>query len=188
MTKLSKDFRVTVYCGATPDCDPKYIKMAYDFGYEMGQQGWGLVFGAGSKGLMGAVSEGCFKGGGKVEGISFRSEVLSLREPPNFEVTLVCEENDIHDRKKTLHSRGSVIVVLPGGVGTLDELMEALTWKKLKLLNKEIVIYNYHGFWDHLIKMMEHLVEEKFFAESDWQQVKVVSDQEALVRTLKDLV
>ncbi len=158
----SSPFSITVYCGAANKCHQKYKDAAHELGTFIGKNGWSLYFGAGKEGLMGIVSQSCLKAGGEAHGIGFKNDFINKTERPAHNLTTLSIEKTIHDRKKKLHTSSDLIVVLPGGVGTLDELMEALTWQYLGLITMPILIVNIAGYWDFLDKLLKHINKEHF--------------------------
>lgn len=177
---MTKPYSVTVYCGASESCKDIYKQAATEVGHFIGENSWDLYFGAGSKGLMGRVAQGCLEKGGRVHGIGFENEFLSQSEPPCSNLTTLHISKTIHDRKQILHTSGDLIVVLPGGVGTLDELMEALTWQYLEINTAPIVILNINGFWNLLEHLLDHLYEERFIKDKSRLHYHVVSSIDAL--------
>jgi uncharacterized protein (TIGR00730 family) len=181
---MSRSFTVTVYCGASELCDDTYKNAATKVGQFIGENGWHLYFGAGSKGLMGRVAHACLKYGGKVHGIGFKNDFLSELEPPAKNLTTLQIKNSIHERKKILHTSGDLILTLPGGIGTLDEFMEALTWQYLGLNTNPIIIFNINGFWNLIEQLLDHLIQEKFVKDASRICYEIVTSMEDLEKKL----
>jgi len=155
-------FSITVYCGASSDVQPPHLNIAHELGIFIGENNWALYYGGSKAGLMGAVAAACFEAGGEVHGISFENEFLSSREPKNENLTSHHMAKNIHLRKEILHESADAIVILPGGLGTLDEAFEALTLQYVGVLKAPIIILNHKGFWQPLEHLITHLTKEKF--------------------------
>lgn len=151
---------VCVYCGSGPGADPAFEKAAVDFGKILAENDIGLVYGGGSIGLMGAVSKSVLSNGGKVTGII--PEFLKEREHPLIGEYELIVTKDMHERKQIMFDRADAFVALPGGVGTLEELVEQLTWAQLGQHRKPILIANIHGFWEPFLKLIDHMRDMAF--------------------------
>jgi hypothetical protein len=151
---------ICVYCGSGPGMNPAYLAAAERLGRDMAAAGVGLVYGGGSLGLMGATAKSVIAHGGRVTGIipQFLSEKeRMLREAHELIVT-----NDMHERKKLMYERSDAFVALPGGIGTLEELVEQLTWAQLGQHTKPIVVADIAGFWKPFLSLLKHMREEAF--------------------------
>jgi uncharacterized protein (TIGR00730 family) len=146
---------ICVYCGSGPGTDPRFAKAAHAFGSILAKNDIGLVYGGGSVGLMGAVAAATIAGGGRVIGII--PEFLSNRERPFSEAQELIVTRDMHERKRIMFERSDAFVALPGGVGTLEELVEQLTWAQLGRHKKPILAANIGGFWDPLCALLDHM-------------------------------
>ncbi len=146
---------VCVYCGSGPGTDPAFIEAARTFGEALAREGVGLVYGGGSRGLMGAVANAVLDHGGHVAGII--PEFLQNREQTLRRAQEVIITPDMHVRKQTMFDRADAFVALPGGIGTLEELVEQLTWAQLGRHKKPILILNIKGFWDPLCALLDHM-------------------------------
>ena len=151
---------VCVYCGSGPGTDPDFIDAARRFGKILAVEGIGLVYGGGSIGLMGAVSESVTTHGGHVTGII--PEFLKTKERVQRGAQELIVVPDMHVRKQTMFDRADAFVALPGGIGTLEELVEQLTWAQLGRHKKPILILNVKGFWDPLCALLEHMRSMEF--------------------------
>jgi uncharacterized protein (TIGR00730 family) len=156
MSKLQK---ICVYCGSGAGTDPAFIKAAVAFGKIMAQSGIGLVYGGGSIGLMGAVSHSVHDHGGKVTGII--PEFLMTRERAQRSHELIVT-GSMHERKQLMFEQADAFVALPGGVGTLEEVIEQLTWAQLGQHRKPILLANINGFWDPLCALLDHMRQLEF--------------------------
>src|SRR5436305_14359713 len=146
---------VCVYCGSSPGTDPAFMDAARRFGKIMAREGVGLVYGGGSKGLMGAVATAVLDHDGHVTGII--PEFLQNREQTLQRAQEVIITPDMHVRKQTMFDRADAFVALPGGIGTLEELVEQLTWAQLGRHKKPILILNIKQFWDPLCALLDHM-------------------------------
>lgn len=157
MKKLTS---VCVYCGTGMKVDQVYKDTADDLGRHLAAEGVRLVYGGGKVGLMGIVSQACFKAGGQVVGII--PEHIQDKEIRNEDLTEIYVVDSMHTRKRMMVDKSDGFIVLPGGFGTLDETFEILTWKYLGLHDKPIVLVNINGFYDPLLKMVDHMVDVGF--------------------------
>jgi uncharacterized protein (TIGR00730 family) len=151
---------ICVYCGSGPGTNPAFVEAARQFGAILAQNGIGLVYGGGSVGLMGEVAEAVLDRGGRVTGIIpdfLMAQERILRDAQELIVT-----RDMHERKQKMFERADAFVALPGGIGTLEELVEQLTWAQLGRHKKPILIANVAGFWDPLCALVEHMRELQF--------------------------
>ena len=146
---------ICVYCGSGPGTDPEFVKAATAFGGLLADNDIGLVYGGGSVGLMGAVAAATLAKGGRVTGII--PEFLSNRERPFIDAQELIVTRDMHERKRIMFERSDAFVALPGGVGTLEELVEQLTWAQLGRHKKPILAANIGGFWDPLCALLDHM-------------------------------
>lgn len=153
-----------VYCASSDRLDAKYYQLATDVGLAMGQRGWTLVYGGGKTGMMGAVARGTKAGGGRVVGVI--PEFMKQRELEFTEADELISVITMRERKMLMETRAEAFLALPGGWGTLEEILEILTLAHLEVLKKPIVLLNYDGYYDHLIKLFDRIVEENFMRET----------------------
>jgi hypothetical protein len=146
---------ICVYCGSGPGTDPRFVKAAHAFGGILAENDIGLVYGGGSVGLMGAVAAAALARGGRVTGII--PEFLTGRERPFSDAQELIVTRDMHERKRIMFERSDAFVALPGGIGTLEELVEQLTWAQLGRHKKPILAANIGGFWDPLCALLDHM-------------------------------
>lgn len=151
---------VCVYCGSSPGDNPDYARDAAALGAALAEAGIGLVYGGGSVGLMGTVADAALAGGGHVTGIIPR--FLADREIMHKQVQDLVVTADMHERKRLMFERADAFIALPGGIGTLEELVEMLTWAQLGRHTKPVMIANFNGYWDHLSALMQHMRAEGF--------------------------
>ncbi len=148
---------VCLFCGSSETVRPEYLAAARAFGEATARAGWRLVYGGGGVGLMGASARAAHEAGGRVLGVM--PGFLRSRERLFDEVeTLVVQS--MHERKTIMYDQSDAFVVAPGGVGTLEEAIEVLSWKRLDLHAKPVIFLNINGFWDTLLAAMEHGIEE----------------------------
>lgn len=146
---------ICVYCGSGPGADPIFVDSARAFGRIMAENDIGLVYGGGSIGLMGAVSTAVIEHGGRVTGVI--PEFLVSREHPQNGSQELIVTRDMHERKRIMFERSDAFVALPGGVGTLEELVEQLTWAQLGRHRKPILAANIADFWEPLRLLLDHM-------------------------------
>lgn len=152
--------RICVYCGSGPGKNPNFIKTATAFGKILATSGIGLVYGGGTIGLMGAIAESVIDHGGQVIGVI--PDFLAAREIAKRDATELVVTADMHERKRIMFDRSDAFVALPGGLGTLEELTEQLTWSQLGRHKKPILLANIDNFWDPLIALIAHMRELAF--------------------------
>ena len=157
---MNKINAICVYCGSSPGTEPAFIEAAKNFGKILAESGVRLVYGGGSLGLMGALAEAVLDHGGHVIGII--PEFLTKRERPRRLPQELIVTRDMHERKRTMFERADAFVALPGGIGTLEELVEQLTWVQLGRHKKPILIANISGYWDPLLALIDHMRAVKF--------------------------
>ena len=151
---------VCVYCGSGPGTNPEFVNAATAFGRTLAENGVGLVYGGGSIGLMGAVATGALDHGGKVTGII--PEFLGAREQMLKDVDELIVVKDLHTRKGLMFERSDAFAALPGGIGTLEELVEQLTWSQLGRHSKPIVVANINEFWTPFLDLLAHMKSQTF--------------------------
>lgn len=160
---MSEIKRVAVYAASSSQVNSEYIDAAAELGRTLAAEGIEIVYGAGKVGLMGALADAALDAGGKVTGVipQFMVDNGWCRE----KLTNLIVTPDMHTRKEKIVSLADATIALPGGVGTLEELMEIITWKQLGLYANPIVILNTRGYFNPLKEMLERAVEEKFMRE-----------------------
>jgi uncharacterized protein (TIGR00730 family) len=151
---------VCVFCGSGSGLNPAFAESARELGRSLAEAGVGLVYGGGSLGLMGEVARSVLKHNGYVTGII--PSFLSEKERMLREVNELIVTEDMHQRKRMMFERSDAFVALPGGIGTLEELVEQLTWSQLGRHNKPIVIANIERFWDPLSGLLDQMRDETF--------------------------
>ena len=151
---------ICVYCGSGPGRNAAYMAAARTLGHAMAEAGIGLVYGGGSLGLMGEVARSVLGAGGRVTGII--PEFLTGREKMLAEAHELIIVDDMHARKKLMFERSDAFVALPGGIGTLEELVEQLTWSQLGRHSKPVILANIERFWEPLLGLLGHMRSEAF--------------------------
>ena len=164
MHAMSQIRSICVYCGSGPGTNPAFVEAARAFGAILAKNGIRLIYGGGSKGLMGALAISTLDRGGTVTGVMpdfLVGPELMLERAQERIVT-----GDMHERKRIMFERADAFVALPGGIGTLEELVEQLTWAQLGRHRKPILIANINGYWDPLLTLVAHMRERAFVPES----------------------
>jgi uncharacterized protein (TIGR00730 family) len=156
MTMIRK---ICVYCGSGPGNDPAFIESARGFGKILATNGIGLVYGGGNIGLMGEIANAVLDSGGDVTGII--PQFLTRREIANARGELIVTR-DMHERKQRMFDLADAFVALPGGVGTLEEVVEQMTWAQLGTHKKPILLANINGFWEPLCMLLDHMQAREF--------------------------
>ncbi|MEL6585492.1 MAG: TIGR00730 family Rossman fold protein [Pseudomonadota bacterium] len=151
---------VCVYCGSRDGGNPAFATAAQDLGTGIATRGWRLVYGAGDVGLMGRTARAVQTAGGETFGV-IPAHLLDL-EVGKRDLTAFVVTETMHERKKVMFMNADAVVVLPGGAGSLDEFFEVLTWAQLGLHRKPIMLMNIAAYWDPLVQMIDHVVENGF--------------------------
>ena len=157
---MSKIKTVCVYCGSGPGTNPRFVEAAIALGKTFAENDVRLVYGGGSLGLMGAVAKSTLDHGGSVTGII--PEFLTARENALARVQELIVTPDMHERKRLMFERSDAFIALPGGIGTLEELVEKLTWQQLGRHTKPILLANIDGFWEPLLALLAHMRATEF--------------------------
>ena len=177
--------RLCVYCGSAGAVDPRYRQAARELGEALAAAGIELVFGGGRIGLMGIAADAVLAGGGRVVGIipeRLRDAELAHRGVDELVITA-----SMHDRKRVMAERADGFAVLPGGIGTLDEMFEILTWRQLGLHDKPIFLVDIAGYWQPLRALLDHIVAQHFAASLVPRLLRVVPDIAALMQALSTI-
>ena len=151
---------VCVYCGSGPGTNPRFVEAALALGKTFAENDIRLVYGGGSVGLMGAVAKSELDHGGAVTGII--PDFLDPRENALTRVQEMIVTPDMHERKRLMFERSDAFVALPGGIGTLEELVEQMTWQQLGRHTKPVLLANIDGFWEPLIALLAHMRDTEF--------------------------
>jgi uncharacterized protein (TIGR00730 family) len=160
MAVMTKIKTVCVYCGSGPGTNPHFVEAAIALGKIMAENGIHLVYGGGSLGLMGAIATSVLDHGGMVTGII--PDFLTARENALTRVQEMIVTPDMHERKRLMFERSDAFVALPGGIGTLEELVEQLTWQQLGRHAKPVLLADVDGFWEPLFALLAHMRATQF--------------------------
>lgn len=180
---MAKLDNICVYCGSGAGTDPRYAEAARTLGSSLADAGIGLVYGGGGLGLMGETARATLKAGGRVTGII--PSFLSEKEKMLRDVDELIVVDDMHERKMLMFRRSDAFVALPGGIGTLEELVEQLTWSQLGQHGKPVVIANIAGFWDPFLSLLAHMREQEFIRRGLEVGYHVVTTAEEIVPAVK---
>jgi uncharacterized protein (TIGR00730 family) len=173
---------VCVFCASSANIDERYLADARELGNLLAQGGWRCVNGGGAVGLMGAVTDGTLDAGGEVTGVIPKFMVDNGWCYDRLMDVVVTA--DMHQRKQMMSNMADAVIALPGGVGTLEELLETLTWRQLGLVKVPIIILNTLGYYDLLLAMLRHAIDEGFMKPSHgqlWQVAATPADAIALL-------
>ncbi|MDG4854781.1 MULTISPECIES: TIGR00730 family Rossman fold protein [unclassified Mesorhizobium] len=176
---------VCVYCGSSPGRDEAYVKAGHLLGRSLAKSGLRVIYGGGTKGIMGAVADGALKAGGKVTGIIPR--FLINKEATETALDKLDElviTDNMHERKHRMFEKSDAFVALPGGIGTVEEIVEIMTWAQLGHHRKPIVFANIKAFWDPMLALIEHMSGEGFIHTAHRVKPLVVNDPEAIVAAI----
>lgn len=176
--------KICVFCGSSTGKDSRYVEEARDLGKTLASSNIGLVYGGASIGVMGAVADGCLDNGGKVWGVIPKSIIdleVGHQNLTNLEIV-----EDMHQRKARMYELSDAFFALPGGMGTLDELCEIITWAQLQYHSKPCYVVNTGGFYDSLLRHFAYINEQGFLSDKHFQLFKATNSfQEALDDFLK---
>ena len=176
---------VCVYCGSSPGRDETYAKAGHLLGRSIARSGLRLIYGGGTKGIMGAVAEGALRAGGKVTGIIPR--FLINKEATETALDRLDElviTDNMHERKHKMFEKSDAFVALPGGIGTVEEIVEIMTWGQLGHHRKPIVFANVKGFWNPMLALIDHMSSEGFIHTAQRVKPLVIEDPEAIVAAI----
>ena len=171
MTKIKS---VCVYCGSSSRVDQIYKDAAVELGQTLAKSGWDVVYGGGRVGLMGLVADSALQAGSKVVGIIPKH--IEAREVQHTELSELHVVDSMHIRKQMMVDRSDAFVILAGGLGTLDEFFELLTWKQLGMHDKPIVMVNINGYWTKMVEAIQYIADQKFMRIEDFGMFRVVEN------------
>ena len=186
MSDLSSVKNICVYCGSRPGGDAAYQTAAQKVGALIAARDWGLVYGGGNTGLMGEVANAALKGGAKVTGVIPKD--LMQYEVAHKGLSELIVSNSMHERKMEMVRRSDAFVILPGGLGSLDELFEIVTWKQLGFHQKPIVIVNVAGYWGALDSLFQAVVSGGFARDVALTLFRIVPDVEGIEAAVQDML
>ena len=174
---------VCVYAGSSPGADPRYAEAAAALAAEIGRRGLGVVYGGGMVGLMGVVADAALAAGAPVTGVIPRA--LDAREIAHAGLTELVVVETMHERKALMAARADAFVALPGGVGTMEELIEAFTWTQLAIHDKPVGVLDVAGYWGPLGAMLDRAVEARFLSAERRATLLADDDPAALLDALE---
>lgn len=173
---------ICVFCGSSPGSDPEFAGAARNLGALLAKRGIRLVYGGGNVGLMGQVAESCLQSGGDVVGVIPKGLAeLELAHKGLTEIHVVAS---MHERKALMNELAGAFVSLPGGIGTLEEMFETLTWSQLGIQQKPCALLNVAGYFDRLRAFLDHMVEKRFLLAEHRELLLVDDDPERLLEAL----
>src|SRR5262244_171843 len=175
--------RVCVYCSSASALEETVTREIRSFGRELAQRGIGLVYGGSSRGLMGALADEVLAGGGKVIGVI--PKALEGREAAHRGLTELRVVNTMHEREQLLFDLADAFVAFPGGFGTMEEVIEMITWKQMGIHGKPIVIANIDGYFDPLLAQFERAVQKKYARTEDRILFGVAATTQAILTFLE---
>lgn len=171
--------RICVYCGSSPGARPEYVEAARAMGRELAGRGIGLVYGGGKVGLMGQVAKAALEAGGEVTGVITRR--LAEMELAYDGLTALHTVETMHERKARMAELSDGMIALPGGLGTIEEFFEALTWAQLGMHAKPCGLLNTLGYYDRLLRFLDDAVEQQFVEETHRAMVVVAAAPDELL-------
>ncbi|MHB1921215.1 MAG: LOG family protein [Chitinophagaceae bacterium] len=169
---------IAVFCGSRLGQDPEYILQTQKLGEDLAYRGLTLIYGGGGAGLMGVLADAALKKGGKVVGVI--PQFLHTPERKHENLTELFEVKTMHERKSLIYEKADAAIVLPGGLGTMDEFFEILTWNQLTLHHKKVGLFNIGGYFDHLFSHLVQMEKEGFIYSPLKSMVTLVSSCEEL--------
>ncbi|MEL6197514.1 MAG: TIGR00730 family Rossman fold protein [Pseudomonadota bacterium] len=173
---------ICVYCGSRPGALPVYAETACGLGARIAAAGWGLVYGAGDAGLMGITARAALDNGAPVLGFIPRRLIGLEAAIEDLTATVVTET--MHERKKLMMENADAVLALPGGIGTMDELVEAITWRQLAIVEKPVVLLDVNGYWGPFLGLIDHIVDQGFAHPSLTDLFEVVEGVDAAMDRL----
>ena len=169
---------LAVFCGSKSGVNPLFMQHAKQLGNIIAEKNITLIYGGSSKGIMGAVANGCLEKNGKVIGII--PKVLLEWEQQHRSLSELHEVTDMHVRKALIYEKCDAALMLPGGYGTLDEFFEMLTWNQLSIHDKKLFVLNSAGFYDHLFAHLKKMEEENFLYDDIFKRISIVNEPDEL--------
>ena len=182
MTSLKRVRRVAVYCGSTNGNDQAFLDEARALGRTIADAGLGVVYGGANIGLMGAMADAALAGGAEVIGVL--PEILSGREIAHTGLTRLETVATMHQRKARMVALADAFLILPGGYGTLDEMLEIVTWSQLRLHAKPCILINTLGYWDGFLAFLDHTVRSGFLKPENRDLLRVAATAAEAVKTV----
>ena len=183
--------KICVFGGSKSGRNSENIKSAKSVGQIIAENNFDIVFGAGENGIMGSVSETAIKYGSKTTGIIpnflINKDIQEKRHSKKYNTNIIITKS-MHQRKQIMYKKSNAFLILPGGIGTLDECFEVLTWCQLsQIVNKKVGIINFNNFWDPLIYLINHLIKEKYLEIHNLNYFEELRNTNSLKVFLKDI-
>ncbi len=175
--------RISVFCGSSPGIDKEYTIVAKELGQALVKNGLGLVFGGGAVGLMGVIARSVMEKGGEVVGVI--PEAMVKKELALKELTDLRIVGSMHERKALIAELSDGFIAMPGGLGTIEEIFEALTWSQLGIHNKPCGFLNARNYFHQLIKFLDHMSDQHFVNEKHRSMIMIENDPETLLAKFK---
>lgn len=179
---IQPPFSICVYCGSRHGALPDYREAAVTLGSAIGERGWRLVYGGGRVGLMGEVADAVLRAGGTVIGVI--PEALMRREVGHAGLSELHVVPDMHTRKRMMAEQANAFVAMPGGIGTFEELFEVWTWRQLGYHDKPLGLLNVAGYYEGLLRFMDHAVAQAFLSEQQRDLLHVAAEPRELLTLL----
>ena len=173
---------ICIYCGSSPGTDPTYMESAREMGKLIASRGHTLVYGGGDVGLMGAAADAALSGGGEVIGVI--PQAILDKKVGHGGLTRLYTVSSMHERKMKMASLSDCFIALPGGIGTLEEIIEVLTWGQLGFHTKACGVLNVNGFFDPLFQFLDRMVEHRFLKPEHRDQLLVADTPAAIVEAV----
>ncbi len=173
---------ICIYCGSSPGTDPAYMESAREMGKLIASRGHKLVYGGGDLGLMGAAADAALSGGGEVIGVI--PQAILDKEVGHGGLTRLYTVSSMHERKMKMTSLSDCFIALPGGIGTLEEIIEVLTWGQLGFHTKACGVLNVNGFFDPLFQFLDRMVEHRFLKPEHRDQLLVADTPAAIIEAV----
>ena len=180
---MTQTLSVCLFCGSRPGDDPAFAADAERLGRVLAARGHRLVYGAGDSGLMGMTARSAQDAGGKVTGVIPQHLVDAEVAKTDLDEYVVTE--NMHQRKMLMFEKSDAVVALPGGPGTLDELIEVLTWRQLGLHKKPVIVLNTERYWDPLLALLDHVIDHGFADRSFLEYLDVEPDADSAVARIE---
>ena len=173
---------ICIYCGSSPGTEPAYMDSAREMGKLIASRGHKLVYGGGDLGLMGAAADAALSGGGEVIGVI--PQAILDKEVGHGGLTRLYTVSSMHERKMKMTSLSDCFIALPGGIGTLEEIIEVLTWGQLGFHTKACGVLNVNGFFDPLFQFLDRMVEHRFLKPEHRDQLLVADTPAAILEAV----
>ncbi|PKP02633.1 MAG: TIGR00730 family Rossman fold protein [Bacteroidetes bacterium HGW-Bacteroidetes-9] len=183
---MRKITSICVFCGSSPGSDPAYTDAARHLGKLMGQKGITLVYGGSNIGLMRAIADAAILAGGHVIGVM--PQGLIDREVAYTDLKEFHIVESMSIRKEKMAELSDAFIAMPGGIGTLDEIFEAMSWNQLEIMDKPMALLNTKGFYDHLVKFLDYTVDQRFVRPEHRKNLLVNADPEQLLSEIDNYV